>query len=116
MCEIGSCLSMSFVDSLVSVLIFVLNCFYVLWGWVTPNDPAREELEEYIQKLKSYLNFVTYSDSIMLMVKVIVILIIKYMLCKSNDNTEVSDNTVQSPKLFNFNVLTPKKTSNTFEV
>ena len=119
MCDtLFSCFSLSFVDTLVSALIFVLNVLYVLWGWFTPNDPQREDLSEYIQKLKSYLNFVTYSDSFMLPIKVLLLVLLRYMCCKK-DKSEMEDAEESpqcTPKLFNFDITPVKKTTNTFTV
>lgn len=130
MCDtLFSCFSLSFVDTLVTALIFVLNVLYVVWGWFTPNDPQREDLSEYIQKLKSYLNFVTYSDSFMLPIKVLLLVLLRYMCCKKNKQeaqgatdfkkSEVEDAEESpqcTPKLFNYDITPVKKTTNTFTV
>ena len=119
MCDtLFSCFSLSFVDTLVTALIFVLNVLYVVWGWFTPNDPQREDLSEYIQKLKSYLNFVTYSDSFMLPIKVLLLVLLRYMCCKKNkqEMEDAEESPQCTPKLFNFDITPVKKTTNTFTV
>ena len=88
MCEF---LSLGLIDTILSFVIFIMNIVYTVWGWFIPNDPnregeamsdAREEFNEHMEKLKSYLNFVTYSDSLVLPIKIIIIVLIQYVLCK----------------------------------
>ena len=126
MCEI---LSLGFLDAVLSLVIFVMNIIYVVWGWFIPDDPNREEFSQHMEKLKSYLNFVTYSDSLALPVKILIMILIQYFVCRkkkmnneqtndsSNDN--VNDNSNSSkfhlPNLFNFNVI-PQRKKNIVEV
>ena len=70
MCE---CFSLTFIDAILSFIIFGMNIIYVLWGWFTPNDPNRQDFQEQIQELKNYMNFVTYSDSLALFLKLFVL-------------------------------------------
>ena len=95
MCEF---LSLGLIDTILSFLIFIMNIIYTVWGWFIPNDPNRTEFSEHMEKLKSYLNFVTYSDSLVLPIKIIIIVLIQYVLCKKkgqspelheNDNENV---------------------------
>ena len=131
MCEIFSCLSLSFMDSVVSALIFVLNGLYVVWGWLAPNDDDREKLEEYIKTLRNYLNLFTYSDSVLLISKIVILVIMRYVCCKGvgNKNKEgtscpgsrsqdVSEDNISYPKHLSFNIpgITPVKTTNIKEV
>lgn len=96
MCEIFSCISLSFVDSIISVLILALNGVYVVWGWIAPNSDDRETLEHYIQSLKSYQNFVTYSDSVLLFSKIFMLILLRYVCCAGkhcNADTHADTNT-----------------------
>ena len=95
MCEF---LSLGLIDTILSFVIFIMNIIYTVWGWFIPNDPNRTEFNEHMEKLKSYLNFVTYSDSLVLPIKIIIIVLIQYVLCKKkgqspelheNDNENV---------------------------
>ena len=79
MCEF---LSLGLIDTILSFVIFIMNIVYTVWGWFIPNDPNRTEFNEHMEKLKSYLNFVTYSDSLVLPIKIIIIVLIQYVLCK----------------------------------
>ena len=143
MCET---LSLDFVDIILSFIIFGLNIIYIIWGWLMPNNEeregeamsaAREELKEVIQKLQSYTNFVTYSDSIALTVKILLLMLIRYWLCKKKNNEErvedpeprrgkvqsgeqeegtpfpgsESHESFMKPKLFNFNIFPTKRTN-----
>lgn len=79
--ELFSCISLTFMDSLVSVFLIILNVIYVVWGWFAPNSDDRENLEKYINSLKNYQNFVTYSDSLLLLSKLVLVIIIRYLCC-----------------------------------
>ena len=93
MCEF---LSLGLIDTILSFVIFIMNIIYTVWGWFIPNDPNRTEFNEHMEKLKSYLNFVTYSDSLVLPIKIIIIVLIQYVLCKKdknvNENVDVNVN------------------------
>lgn len=124
MCEI---LSLGFLDAVLSLVIFVMNIIYVVWGWFIPDDPNREEFSQHMEKLKSYLNFVTYSDSLALPVKILIMILIQYFVCRKKNNEQtndssndtVNDNSNSSkfhlPNLFNFNVI-PQRKKNIVEV
>ena len=160
MCEI---LSLGFLDAILSLVIFVMNIIYCVWGWFIPDDPnregeamntsgvesfgrsaAREEFSQHMEKLKSYLNFVTYSDSLALPVKILIMFLIQYFVCRkkrlknegnTNDNVDSTSNTnikgssipgaehhdnsevskFHLPNLFNFNVI-PQRKKNIVEV
>ena len=112
MCEV---LSLGFLDALLSLVIFVMNIIYVVWGWFIPDDPNREDLSQHIEKLKNYLNFVTYSDSFALPVKIILMILIQYFVCRKRRQEDASaDNVDNQPtktrlhNIFSFN-LTPQR-------
>lgn len=107
MCEV---LSLGFVDTILSFVIFGMNVIYVIWGWFMPNDPEREDLNDLINKLKSYTNFVTYTDSIAIPLKILLLVLIRYACCKKKE-TEQEDSVVTKPKLFNFNIFPTKRTN-----
>ena len=97
-----------------------------------PNDPNREEFSEYMEKLQSYLNFVTYSDSLVIPIKIIIVILIQYVLCKkkikgtkSNNQsdrgneqvTDQCDNNNETESLFpNFLKMTVSRKKNIVEV
>ena len=128
MCEI---LSLGFLDAILSLVIFVMNIIYCVWGWFIPDDPNREEFSQHMEKLKSYLNFVTYSDSLALPVKILIMFLIQYFVCRkkkmnneqtsTNDNVDshsndnANDSKFHLPNLFNFNVI-PQRKKNIVEV
>ena len=114
MCELFSCVSLSFMDSVISALIFVLNGLYVAWGWFAPNDDGREKLEEQIKKLRNYVNLFTYSDSALLIMKIVILALLRYLCCKKNNDNEQEDSNVSNAKVFNFNIpgITPVKKQN----
>lgn len=118
MCEV---LSLGFVDTILSFVIFGMNVIYVIWGWFMPNEgssnpdsqaslPEREDLNDLINKLKSYTNFVTYTDSIAIPLKILLLVLIRYACCKKKE-TEQEDSVVTKPKLFNFNIFPTKRTN-----
>ena len=99
MCEV---LSLGFVDTILSFVIFGMNVIYVI--------PEREDLNDLINKLKSYTNFVTYTDSIAIPLKILLLVLIRYACCKKKE-TEQEDSVVTKPKLFNFNIFPTKRTN-----
>ena len=101
MCEF---LSLGLIDTILSFVIFSMNIIYTVWGWFIPNDPNRDEFNEHMEKLKSYLNFVTYSDSLVLPIKIIVIVLIQYVLCRKNKG-KVNENVNENKDENNNNVL-----------
>ena len=108
MCEV---LSLGFLDALLSLVIFVMNIIYVVWGWFIPDDPNREDLSQHIEKLKNYLNFVTYSDSLALPVKILLMVLIQYFVCRKRHQEDApEDNSVKTRlhNIFSFN-LTPQR-------
>ena len=89
MCEF---ITLGLIDTIMSFVIFSMNIIYVIWGWFMPNDPNREEFSEYMEKLQSYLNFVTYSDSLVITIKIIIVILIQYVLCKKKIKGTKSNN------------------------
>ena len=86
MCEI---LGLGFADAILSFVIFVLNIVYVAWGWFMPNSDEKEDLQFVIQKLQSYLNFVTYSDSIALPLKILLLILLLRRSRRKDDSLHV---------------------------
>ena len=114
MCEF---LSLGLIDTILSFVIFIMNIIYTVWGWFIPNDPNRDEFNEHMEKLKSYLNFVTYSDSLVLPIKIIVIVLIQYALCRKNkgkvnenvnENKDENNNNSSFPNFLKMNVSRKK--------
>ena len=94
MCEI---FSLNFIDTALSIVIFIMNIIYTVWGWLMPNEEeVSEELSNTISKLKSYLNFVTYSDTLTLPIKIIIMILIEYFICKASKDATSKDVKIKS--------------------
>lgn len=87
MCEIISYFALTFVDTIISLAILALNIIYIVLGWFQTSYNQREKIEEYIKSLESFLSFVTYSDSFVVPIKILLLILIKFACCK-NKNEE----------------------------
>lgn len=48
----------------------------------------QEEIEKYIESLENFMSFVTYSDSFVLPLKIIILIILKVVCCGNKNKTE----------------------------
>ena len=82
MCECMECVSMNMIDTLLSIIIILMNGIYVIWGLMLPHSSAKETWKEYIDKLELYVNMVSYSDAVMLPLKIVSMIIVEWCCCK----------------------------------
>lgn len=68
-----------------------MNGIYVIWGLMIPNSQAKEVWGEYIQKLELYVNVVSYSDAVVLPLKIISMILVKWCCCKCEKMTKRND-------------------------
>lgn len=98
MCECLECISINLINTLLSIVIILMNGIYVIWGLMMPNSQAKEVWGEYIQKLELYVNVVSYSDAVILPLKIVSMILVKYCCCKCekiakrNDDDDVYEN------------------------
>lgn len=74
---------LSAINFLLSTSLLVLNGVYAIWGLAIKfrSDQSRDNLKEYMDKLELYLNIVTYTDSVLVPLKLMIIIIIKKCCC-----------------------------------
>lgn len=82
MCECLECISINLINTLLSIVIILMNGIYVIWGLMIPNSQAKEVWGEYIQKLELYVNVVSYSDAVILPLKIVSMILVKWCCCK----------------------------------
>ena len=81
MCECLECITLNVINTLLSLIIIVMNGIYAIWGIILPHSDAREVWKEYIDKLELYVNVVSYSDAVVLPLKIICMLVVKWLCC-----------------------------------
>ena len=85
MCECAQCLVIQSIDILVTILIYVLNGVVAIWGFIIPHESdKRENLEAYVKHLEVYVDLVSYSDVVLIPLKLILVIIMKWCLCDCN--------------------------------
>ena len=82
MCECLECISINLINTLLSIVIVLMNGIYVVWGLMIPNSQSKEVWGEYIQKLELYVNVVSYSDAVILPLKIVSMILVKWCCCK----------------------------------
>lgn len=82
MCECWSCFSVKLIDTVLSVVIVAMNSVYAIWGILIPNSETKEHLNDYKNKLELYVNLVSYSDIVILPLKVLSMVMLKWCCCK----------------------------------
>lgn len=110
MCECMECITLNIINTLLSIVIILMNGIYVIWGLMLPHSQAKEVWKEYIERLELYVNVVSYSDAVILPMKIVAMILLKWFCCKCNkqlkqdeDNFEctgsrdIYDNTVSKP-------------------
>ena len=91
MCECMECVSMNMIDTILSIIIILMNGIYVIWGLMLPHSSAKEVWKDYIDKLELYVNMVSYSDAVMLPLKIISMIIVKWCCCKCKQMLKEED-------------------------
>ena len=97
MCECFECISINIINSLLSIVIVLMHSVYVVWGLMIPSSQAKEVWNEYIQKLELYVNVVSYSDAVILPLKIISMILVKWCcykcekIAKKDDDEDVID-------------------------
>ena len=96
MCECIECISINLINTLLSIVIVIMNGIYVVWGLMLPHSQAKEVWKDYIERLELYVNVVSYSDAVVLPLKIVSMILVKWFCCKcekmaKNDSDDVYD-------------------------
>ena len=81
MCECLTWCGLEILDAVVSVCILILNGICAIWGFILPHSNIKKDVEEYAKQLELYVNIVSYSDVVLIPLKVILIILMKACLC-----------------------------------
>lgn len=91
MCECWTCFSIKFIDTFLSVVIVIMNGVYAVWGILIPNSETKEQWIDYKNKLETYVNLVSYSDIVILPLKVLSMVLLKWCCCKCENVAKRGD-------------------------
>lgn len=92
------------INGLLSLAILVMNGVYAIWGLflTKSNSSKREDLAEYISTLERYANIVSYSDSVLVPLKIIVLLLVKrcchIKICEHSSSDDDDGYDAEKPK------------------
>ena len=81
MCECVSWIGLEVLDAIVSVFILLLNGICAIWGFILPHSNLKNDVEQYTKTLETYVNVVSYSDVVLIPLKVVLIILMKACLC-----------------------------------
>lgn len=81
MCECISWCGLEVLDALVSFFILLLNGICAIWGFILPHSATKSNIEQYTKTLEAYVNVVSYSDAVLIPLKLILIILMKACLC-----------------------------------
>lgn len=79
------------INCMLSVTLLVLHGVYAIWGLILPYASDRDKLRDYIDNLELYLNVVTYSDSVLIPLKVLFGILVKKCCCNHVKRNKTSD-------------------------
>ena len=82
MCECMQCMTINLMDTILSIILIIMNGIYAIWGIMLPHSKAKDVWKEYIDKLELYVNMVSYSDAVMLPLKIVSMILVKWCCCK----------------------------------
>lgn len=89
------CISLNIINTLLSIVIVIMNGIYVIWGLMLPHSEAKEVWKEYIERLELYVNVVSYSDAVILPMKIVAMILLKWFCCKCNKKMKQEEDNVE---------------------
>ena len=87
-----ACISFELIDSVVNVGFIILNLVYTIWGWVSTNEEC--PIEELVEKLESFRQFIKYYDIILIPARIALMILVKYLCCHEQRTTEIKTTAV----------------------
>lgn len=83
MCPGVHCNWLSAINFLLSATLLIMNGVHAIWGMVIKYqaNTKRDDMKSYMDKLELYLNIVSYSDSVLVPLEVIMSIIVKKCCC-----------------------------------
>lgn len=78
------------INKILTVTVVLMNGIYAAWGLFIPRSPGRVVWKDYAQKLETYLNVVSYSDSILIPLKAVSMILLK-CCCKVDPQKKDDD-------------------------
>lgn len=90
-CECCECFIINIVNAILSVVIVLMNGVYVVWGLMLPSSKNKEVWNDYKKKLELYVSVVSYSDAVVLPLKLITMILVKWCCCQCKKIAEPKD-------------------------
>lgn len=94
-----------FIGLVLSAVLLLMNATYTIWGLCIPKadiNADREKLMEYIEKLDTYKEFISYSDAIMVPLNAIYWIVAHFccrsLLDKGDDSDDMNGMDVEHPR------------------
>ena len=81
MCECISWCGLELLDAIVSFFILLLNGVCAIWGFILPHSSVKQDIEQYTKTLEAYVSVVSYSDAVLIPLKLVLIVLMKACLC-----------------------------------
>ena len=94
MCECQECikcLTINILNKVLTIIVLLMNGIYAVWGLFIPRSTGKESWKEYANKLETYLDVVSYSDSVLIPLKAVTMIITKWCCCKSQPKKNDDD-------------------------
>lgn len=92
---------MKLIDTVLSIVIVVMNGVYAVWGILIPNSQSKEQWNDYKNKLEFYVNLVSYSDIVVLPLKVLSMIMLKWCCCKCENGLKRGDEEYDVDDVYN---------------
>ena len=85
------CVTLNVINSILTVIVVLMNGIYAMWGLFIPRSTGRTAWKDYAEKLEVYLDVVSYSDSILIPLKTVSMILVKLCCCESKKDSESAD-------------------------
>lgn len=97
------CMVLNIINKVLTIVVVLMNGIYAAWGLFIPRSVGRSTWKDYAEKLEVYLDVVSYSDSILIPMKAVSMILVKWCCCKidkakKNDDEEDQIDICESPR------------------
>lgn len=89
--ECVKCISLNLFNNILTIIVVLMNGIYAAWGLFIPRSAGRVAWKDYAEKLEVYLDVVSYSDSILIPLKTVTMLLVKWCCCKCDKGAKKKD-------------------------
>lgn len=93
-CHCNECLSVITINALnvlLTVVILGMNAVYAVWGLFITHSDARTKWKDYTDYLEIYLEVVSYSEAILIPLKILILIMVNWCCCRKSHEDSSSD-------------------------